>query len=320
MKYSLSIFFILTVFTVRAQFHEHISPPKTYWQSYDFQKQLEYSQTVYYKSDSQGYEPKMVKIVSFNKEGYIIQEYSRILGKFGSETAHNYVYTNGALDSINTVASAKNFNTTQKFHYNEKGVLQKIVSTGVYANYTESYTYDDNGMVLSIVRKHQKGGGNHVTYDHRKNIVTEIQINTKGDSTIQLYVYDGDDLVAFFKKEDKPQITFYDDYRRIYFRTEVKEDPLEYILKMRRLKQENQKEFNNQIADIMGAATSKILFDIPAESRNADGDWIRRLQVDRRFSKGERRLAFQKLKYADGSTSGSTDFDLIFDSKVKNLK
>lgn len=43
----------------------------------------------------------------------------------------------------------------------------------------------------------------------------------------------------------------------------------------------------------------------------------KRLQIDRRFSKGERRLVFKKLVYADGTESGSTDYDLIFKRKVE---
>src|SRR5690606_20994766 len=119
---------------------EHLALPKIHWKSYGYQKQIEQAKIAYYKSDSLEYETTMVEVFSFNKEGNIIQKYIRVFGKYGSETAFNYVYTNGLLDSINTYASAKNFNTQQKFHYDKNGRLTHSTSTGVYANFTDVYS------------------------------------------------------------------------------------------------------------------------------------------------------------------------------------
>ena len=69
------IFFLLSMsFFVSAQDYHHISPPKTYWKSYGFQKQPDHAKIAYYKSDSLGYEPVMTEVYSFNKDGHIIQD------------------------------------------------------------------------------------------------------------------------------------------------------------------------------------------------------------------------------------------------------
>ncbi|MDY0090901.1 MAG: hypothetical protein RBR78_11125 [Flavobacteriaceae bacterium] len=104
-----SFFLILISYIVCGQTEvSHLSPPKTHWQSFGFHKQPKQVAIAYYKSDSLGYEPAMFEVFTFNESGYIIQKYLRIYGKYESETANNYVYKNGVLDSINTLASAQN--------------------------------------------------------------------------------------------------------------------------------------------------------------------------------------------------------------------
>jgi hypothetical protein len=50
------------------------------------------------------------------------------------------------------------------------------------------------------------------------------------------------------------------------------------------------------------------------------GDWIKSLQIDRRFGTSIRRMVFKKIQYADGTESGSTNYDMIFDQKVKYIQ
>ncbi|UUV21765.1 hypothetical protein [Paenimyroides aestuarii] len=320
MKFIIIICLIMIGFGLKAQEAEHLSPPKTYWQSYGFQKQPDFAKIAYYKSDSLGYEPVMAEVISFNKEGFIIQKYMRIYGKYASETAHNYVYTNGVLDSINTVASSSNFNSKQKLHYGANGVLEKVTASGVYTNFTDTYQYGPNGMVRSIQRTYQNGSKKEAFFDHLKNTVTEKETSAKGTVTETIFVYDGDDVLASFQKDGKNKIWINDKQRRIDFTIEIKEnDPLNYALNLRKMKQEDAKKFQQTIGDLSENPSAMILFDIPAESKNENGDWTKRLQIDKEFGV-QRRMVFKEIKYSDGSQSGSTEFDLIFDQKVKHIK
>ncbi len=115
MKYTITTLMMIAAFVATAQQYvaQHLTPPKTYWQSFGYQKQPDHVQTVQYKSDSLGYEPTAVLVKSFNKEGFLIQDYTHILGNFASETAHNYVYKNGVLDSINTLTTNQDFSSTR---------------------------------------------------------------------------------------------------------------------------------------------------------------------------------------------------------------
>ena len=78
MKFSITILLLLIAFGPKAQEPEHLAPYKTYWQSFGFQKQPDFAKIAYYKSDSLGYEPVMAEVISFNKDGKLIQKYIRI--------------------------------------------------------------------------------------------------------------------------------------------------------------------------------------------------------------------------------------------------
>ena len=319
MKIKLCILFSILAIITNAQESEHLTPPVLYWHSYGFQKQVDFAKIAYYRSDSTGYESTMAEVISFNKEGKIIQKYISIFGKYPSQTAYNYIYKNGLLDSINTVSSAKNFNSLQKLHYDAKGKLQKIIATGVYTNFIETYTYDQAGMVASIERKHKNGSTVNTRFDHKTNVVVEKNYSARGLTTEATFVYDGDELFASFTTVDKNVVTFYDNYYRSHFKTPVNTNPLSYILDWRKKKHASLTSFQDQIGILRDARTSKIIYDIPAEARNQQGDWIKQLQIDRQLST-RRQLVFQQLKYADGTVSGGTEMDLLFERKVQRIK
>ena len=315
MKFIVTLFVLLVGFFVKAQNYYHISPPKTYWQSYGFQKQPDHAKIAYYKSDSLGYEPVMAEVYSFNKDGHIIQKYTRIYGKFASETAKNYVYKNGVLDSINTKASAENFNSSQKMHYDAKGNLIKITSNGKYSEFTDAFTYDDGGLIQTMTRRNATGTKVFLEFIHKYNYIKETTTEKSGRIIESCYMYEGDDIFASFTISKKQRITFYDKIQRIEYELEDIENPFEYALKMRTAYQKN----NKVLAETFKKTASKIVFDIPAEARNEQGDWIKRIQFDRRFG-SQKSMVFQYLKYADGTESGGTKYDLIFDMKVKHYK
>ena len=49
MKLKITVFLFLVGFFASAQNYHHISPPKTYWKSYGFQKQPDHAKIAYYK-------------------------------------------------------------------------------------------------------------------------------------------------------------------------------------------------------------------------------------------------------------------------------
>lgn len=314
MKTTLSFLFLALGLSALAQ---HLTPPKTYWQSFGCKKQPNYVQTVHYKSDSLGYEPTTILIKSFNKEGFIIQDYIEVLGDFASKTVHNYVYKNGVLDSINTVTTNKNFNSTQKLHYDANGKLSKIISNGTYAQHTDHFTYDHNGMVQTIQRKYADEQSTlTATFDHQKNYVTEVDALKNGEKKTRYFVYESDDLFAMISGKSISIVRFYDKFHRYNFEIEVAKNALQYAFDKRKLYQQDEQYLGKLLEDKKG----KIVYDIPAETKNENEDVIRQLELDKLYKNTKRRLIFSKYVYADGTTSGSTDMDFIFESKVRDMK
>ncbi len=298
---------------------QHPSPPKTYWQSFGYQKQPDHIKRAYYKSDSLGYEPTMAEVISFNKDGFVIQEYKQVLGKMPREVACNYVYKNGVLDSINILETNASYNSWQKMHYDAKGKLVKITATGKYSEYTDTFTYDDGGMVKTIFRNnHASGTKTVVEFAHNRNYVKETVTEKTGKTYESCYMYDGENLFASFTLSKNQSIRFYDEARRITYELENFEgNPFEYAMNLRT---EYQKNPNALAQKIDNSDYAEIVFDIPAETKNEHGDWIRRLQLDKTYRPTQRRLVFNQIMYADGTKSGSTDFDLLFERKTERIK
>lgn len=315
MKYTITFLLIIAAFTATAQ---HLAPPKTYWQSFGYQKQPDHIKRAYYKSDSLGYEPTKAEVISFNKEGFIIQEYEQVLGKSVKENARNYVYKNGVLDSINALNTDPNYNTWQKLHYDDKGNLVKITVNGKYSDYTDTFTYYDNKMVKTILRhNHASGTKTLAEFVHNRNYIKETLVEKSGRTIEGCYMYDDDELFADFTITQKQSIRFYDEARRITYELENFEgNPFEYALKQRTAYQKNP----NALAVEFDKSEARIIFDIPAETKNEQGDWIRRLQLDKRYSSTERRLVFNQIMYADGTKNGSTDYDITFGKKVEKME
>ncbi len=320
MRLKLILLFIFIGQFIHAQEALHLEIPKTNWQSFGFQKQVEQVAIAYYKSDSLGYEPAMLEVYTFNKVGHLLQKYIRIFGKYESETGHNYVYNEGVLDSINTVVSAQNFNSKQKLHYNQEAQLDSITASGAYTNFTDHFIYDDKDKISSIERRYKNGGKKEAIFDQENNYVHEKETDLKGNITNYYYIYQEDELFASINLLGQSEVIFYNAFHRNDFKTEITDSALKEVLRWRALKNKNLEKFEQQISELMDQATSKIVLSIPAESINEEGDWIKRLQIDNRFFSSERRLVFKSILYVDGTTSGSSDYDLIFEKRVSQMK
>ena len=175
-------------------------------------------------------------------------------------------------------------------------------------------------MVANIERKWKSRGSKKNFFKHNGNYVREKETAPDGKITESYTVYDEDELFASFTLGGRPVVTFHDSYHRLEFETEVNTHALNYVLEQRKLKQSNPEALNKLMTELQDKPTSRVVFDVPAMATNEQGDWTKSLQIDRRFSKGERRLVFKKLVYVDGTESGSTEMDLIFESKVRKMK
>jgi hypothetical protein len=295
---------------IAAQDAPHLEIPKTNYSDFGFINPVKHVEIAYYEADSLNTNLKMQEFYSFNKEGNITQKFTRILGKYGSETAKNYSYTNGILDSINTYASAKNFNSIYKLFYNDNMKLIKGVATGVYTNYTDTYNYDESGLISSVVRMHENGSKQKSRFIKKYNFVEDRHTSKDGKEETTAYIYDENELYASFIVGSQ-KITFYNipplgkDIEQ-----STTEDLFTFIVDFRALKNKNYPLYKTQMRNFSDKST--VLFNILEEENNAKDEWIKRLHLDNSFGQNKKSFVFRKLIYADGTESGSADFDNNF--------
>ncbi len=315
-KHLLTAFCICFFTSLFAQ-EEHLDLPKLNYKEYGFQQPIMQSITAYYKADSGGYSPKMVEFLIFDKQHNISQRVLRILGKYRSETSYMYVYKNGLLDSLNVTASAASFSRTTNYIYNSKKQLIKSETKGKYASSTNEYSYNDNGQLSKIVFAYEKGGGYSTNFHYSNNqldYVERIKKEADGTSEKLLFYYLNGTVLASTELGSDKVILYDNDFGEL--RREVKGDIVE-IVKNYRSDVPGQKP--NAKPFLKDAKTVFQTYD----TKNMDGDWIKRYQVDQQYGQNQDRFVFRKIYYTEDKSSGDTKFSSLYEMQMKkrlNLK
>ena len=315
MKNNILFLFVLIINIINAQIHTQL-PYKTF-KDYEVTKPIFYTQIVTYNANEKGYNPVMVNVNSFNDNGQFIQEYIHILGKFESETAHNYVYNNGKLDSLNTLATAKNFNVKTIFEYDNNERITKETATGVYSNYTRHFKYNKKGDIETITTDFNHGGHNETTFYYKNetlDLVMQIDGKEKEGSLTNYFAYYNGELFARWNNLDKDLFIFPNPYR--HFKLTNHQDPKATINQLKLLRATNTNAYNAKLNGFLSVA--EITYEM-GQSTPENGDWTRRMTKETRFGQTTRRFHFRKIVYTDNSISGSTEFDYLFFNKMKDL-
>ena len=295
----------------------HVKLPNKTFKDLEFSKPIKYVKEITYKATDAGYDPVMIKQYTFDTNNQLVQDYFQILGKFSSQTAHNYVYQNNQLDSLNTVASAANFSRKTFFEYNKQGQIIAEKANGHYVDYSRIFTYDKKGNLLSIVTAHQKGGRNWTDFKYKNNtidFVTQIDGRTKEGTAINYFVYIDEVLFAQWSTANNDLYLFPTPLRHYKIKAAV--EPEKTVAKLKQLKLSDKKGYDLALNPVVSQAE---IFAETAQSVNDQGDWTARMTKDMRYGQTVRRFVFRKIVYADGTESGSTDFGDFFYRRMKDL-
>ncbi len=268
-------------------------------------------QVATYKADSTGHEPLMQQVYNYNENGLLFQDYRRIYGKYGSETLDAYHYTGTRLDSMETTASAQNFNSVSKYSHDPKGRIIKEVSTGVYANYERDYSYDDQGRISKIVMNHKTGNKitTHFFYTGKKlDRVEQREGKNVQEEQLELTFYHGEKPFAHYKQSDEI-LTVYQTNRGTQSDKIAVRDVVMNVEKLRSAVSDDT-EFQKQFNRLMpGAMVNHQTFDA---TETTSGDWTKRYDYKDQYGRETKSYVFRKLYFKDGSTVGSTDFNELF--------
>ena len=309
MKITFTFFFISICLL---SFCQHFPTKKLTAQEYGLKEGISQHATAYYKADSLGYEPVMISVLQFNEDGQLLHDYLEIYGKYASSTLHSYIYKNGRIDSLNTIASADNFSSKSKFYYNEAGQLDSLRSTGVYKNYKETFSYDDHGKLKEMF--HQNTGEGSYTeyyyYDENEEFEYVKNVQTGMPATYTYYI--NKDEFGFFEEESS----------RVILQTKLGEmeagitdEAEEMVAEMRFAKIHDPEGFQNEIKDFEKAGN--YIYVIPANAYAESGELIKEYKIDYEYSPEKRRYLFHSYVYHDGNEVGDTNFDSFFQMGVE---
>ena len=314
MKYLL---ILLVVFCQTDGFAQPTEYPIKTHANFELSKPVKYVKIATYKADENGWEPVMAEVTSFNENNQLIQEYMRIMGEFASETAHNYVYDGQLLDSLNTIASASNFNVKSSFEPDENGRISTETAKGFYVDYTRKYTYNEDGTVKTITTDHARGTHNWTQFSYmngEQDLVIQIDGRNFEEDTKNYFLYNKGRLFAKWNDDDNDLYLYPTDNR--HFRLENHSQPLAAATELRKLQNTDQIAYDAKILEI--AKEGEIVREL-AISFNEQHDWTMKMVKTINEGQAEKRFVFREIFYADGTTSGSSDFDRFFYSRMKDL-
>jgi hypothetical protein len=298
-----------------AQTHTE-SPLKSY-KDFELSKPVKYVKIASYEVTENSWEPVMTQVISFNESNQLIQEYMRILGSLGSETAYNYVYNGKKLDSVNILASAPNFNIKGKVQTDKSGRILNEKATGYYVDYNRVYTYNKDGTTKTITTSHTSGNHNWTAFFYKKgalDLITQVDGAVYKSSVKNYFLYHNGSLFASWNDLDNIITLMPTAYR--HYRLVANPAPLVFTKELRALYDTNKKAFDTKMLELSKDAT--IVYQ-QGTSSNEQGDWTKKMTVTVGYGLPSKRFLFREIVYADGTTSGSTDFDSFFYRRMKDL-
>ncbi|ARN77540.1 hypothetical protein BST97_05810 [Nonlabens spongiae] len=277
-------------------------------------------QTATYKADSTGYEPAMLEVLNYNEDGLKFQDYRQIFGSYASETFDEFFYTGKRLDSIVRKTSAGGFDALIRFEHDTQGRIIKETATGHYTNYTTTFEYEDDLLVEAVLTP--KKGDKIMAFfyyggiDNRLISVTEETYAPDGKMTklYTVYYHEGKPFARLTK--DRPLIHVLDFTG--FYKIRSSKSGYETVKILRKAVEISQDELFRVRREL---AKDEIMIEQYSTSTDArTNDWTKRHKTFKNFGKLDDRFIFRKLYYPDSTTSGSTEFDILFQRRVPKIK
>lgn len=304
-------------FTLKAQL------PSTSFKELGFKKQVTKSEEIAYSFEDKVAEDKSSEIFEFNENGNLVKKSLLIFGKDGSETYTSYKYNEaGKVVAENTeVPKFPNFNAQKTFTYNELGqLIEKTDVMGKTYNKRYDYKLDSKGRISQEF-------GAHGLNSSRKNFLhfsrelykTENIVSKSGKVQYTEYtLYKGGKTIAVYK-DDEPKIKVYtysaNLNQELEFTFEGEEAGKQFKALDNLMITEYTDEKLNQLIKTWGEPVylTKIWYKF-----NEAGDWIACYKIEKIFVESHR-YVFRKIEYADGSSSGSSDFNISLVNELNSM-
>lgn len=296
--------------------------PEVNYKDLGFTKKIKKVESYTYSFEDKFVTDKSSDVYEFDENGNISNHAYFVYGKYASETAEKSTYENGLLTKREIlVKNRPNFNAIITYKYDKnKNLIQKKYKSSQYEN-DFIFSYGSNNKLVEIKGIYAKNHSVEKFYYEDGKLLKSINQYFDNDAvlseTITLYIDEKKVIECNPKNE--------------YFIVYLNEETENSVLKM---------NYPNPIENINGIV-SEIQYDgltikqlkenllnekiqpfrlVEAkeiQQLNDEKDWIVRAGTYYRYKQYENYYTFRKITYADGTTSGSVDFDIF---KVNELK
>ena len=296
--------------------------PEVNYKDLGFTQKIKKVESYTYSLEDKFVTDKSSDVYEFDEKGNIINHAYFVYGKYASETFENSTYENELLVKREIlVKNRPNFNAIITYKYDKnKNLIQKKYKSSQYEN-DFIFSYDSNNKLAEIKGIYAKNHSVEKFYYEDGKLFKSINQYFAKDSvlseTITLYLEEkkviecnpkNEYLIAYLNEETENwvlKMNYPNPIENINgIESEIKYDGLT----IKQLKENLLNERNQPFRFVEAKEIQQL---------NDKNDWIIKAGTYYRYKQQENYYTHRKITYADGTISGSVDFDIF---KVNELK
>lgn len=313
---------LIILFLLNSTISLFAQQPEVSFKDLGFAKKVKKVETYSYSLEDKMVIDKSSDSYDFDENGNIIHHEYHIFGKYASSTSENSTYKNGLLVKREIlVKNRPNFNAILTYEYDKaKNLIKKTYKSAQFKNDFLFY-YDEKNRLTEIKGIYANNYSVEKFHYHKEKLVKSVNQyftvdNTIQSETIKLYIdekvvlehYSLDKFLKAYVKNNEENIIFQMNVPEL----NRKISEIEMEIRYKKLNNERLKDWimNDQNQPYRKIEIEEIF------KNNANNDWIVKADIDNRFGRNINYI-FRKITYADGSVSGSIDFDIFSVNELK---
>ena len=290
--------------------------PEVNYKDLGFTQKIKKVESYTYSLDDKWVTDKSSDVYEFDEKGNITHHEFLIYGKYASATSENSTYENGLLVKREIlVKNRPNFNAVITYKYDKKkNLIQKKYKSNQYEN-DFIFSYNSNNKLAEIKGIYANNYAVEKFYYDKGKLIKSINQYFEKDSvlseTITLYIDEkkviecnpkNEYLIAYLNEETENTVLKMN-YPNPIENSNGIESEIQYDgLTIKQLKENLFSKINQQYRLVEAKEIQQL---------NDQNDWVVRAGTYYRYKEQENYYTFRKITYADGTTSGSIDFDIL---------
>lgn len=312
----------ITLLCIGFSFLSYAQQPDVNYKDLGFTRKIKKVESFSYAMEDKSVTDKSSDSYEFDENGNIIHHEYHVFGKYASATSENSTYDNGLLVKREIlVKNRPGFNAILTYQYDKKNnLIKKTYQSSQYKN-DFLFSYDKSNKLAEIKGIYANNYSVEKFYYEKEKLLKSVtqffSKDTVQSETIKLYI-DEKPALEYYSNDTFLKAYLEDDNEFIMLQMNYPEpiqnmNGIESEIKYEELSNEQLKEnfFNDRNEIYRKIDVREVL------KQNQNNDWIAKAGVDNRYNKYTY-YVFRKITYADGSISGSTEFNIFLVNELKS--